>query len=371
MIIISSSNLLYSCSDSKPKEEYDFKVKNTQISFPNFKLITDTIPLNINYSGEGIFEILDDTLVIVDEMYKIIYFFSISKGKLLNSYEFFDKIKNPTSFNQSIFFAKLNSGFVLMNGRKLSFFDEHMYMDTTIRLKFSKKNLLDPFDNPDPLSMDIYEINYRKRKKARLNNLFFISVDSEHPKFNPYTNKEYYATGEAFGIVDLETQKVLTSNIKKSIEYNDTCCLPTTDWASIAVNEKEREILVQFPVDSFIYVYNFNLTKKYKYGLSNKHNLKRVISTSLDVAFDSELFSKAESQTAVFESVFYLSAENLVARNYIDYSSNKQFLQIFRDNSLIFDQEVPIIYEFIGQNKSSLFVRIKNTTILCKLNMRF
>lgn len=72
-----------------------------------------------------------------------------------------------------------------------------------------------------------------------------------------------------------------------------------------------------------------------------------------------------------FLSVFYLSAENLVARDYIDYSSNKQFLQIFRDNSLIFDQEVPIIYEFIGQNKSSLFVRIKNTTILCKLNMRF
>lgn len=368
LVFLSSSLLFFSCKRSKKDSEYDFKIVNSKKLEIKLKTKIDTINLSLNFSEKGIYQILNDTIVIVDELYKRIDFFNCISGKNIGSFEYFDKLRNPIEMNQSIFFDKYNNGYVLMNGRKVTFYNNKMDIDTTIRLKFKKSSLaLNLLDFPDPNSMDLYEINYRKRRYTKLNKFYLVTIESEHPKFNAYESIEYYKTGNCFGVVHLDSRSVYPSKILKSELYSDTCCNAILDWSSATYNKKEEEIHVQFPLDSNIYVYDSKLRKKYKYGIANGKIPKSEIVNSLDIAFDEGLFKELEQKSSGYESIFYISNSNLIVRNFIDHNNKTQYLQIFNENNLILENEISYEYEIFGSNNKYLFAKIKNSNKVCRI----
>ena len=366
LLLLSSICFVY-CSSEHKKIKENFSTLVSKIENKNLSIRIDTLSTNFNYSGDGIVKVLGDTLVFIDELFKTIHFFNSNNFLLINKFEYMEKLNQTNIFGQPIFFEYHNNGYILMNGRKLTFFDKNMNIDTTVKLKFRKTKPTESLlDKPDPVSMDMYEINYEKRRSFANNGMVLITLNSEHPSFNPFTSKDYFEQATSFGVVNLNTNTVTSSNIFKSSAYQDSCCFPTTDWASVVANTK-KEFIVQHAMDTNIYIYNSKQQPILKYGIANNLIPTSVKSNNLDIAFDFDKYKDEVAKTAVFDNIFYIDSLDLTIRVFIDNKNSKQILQLYQKFNLIKEFEIGYDLELVGTNTNYLFAKFKNSTKICKL----
>lgn len=349
----------------------DFKYLRTEVQMQEISVSFDTIHLGDEYSGVGILAIEKDTIFLVDELFKKIILVHSETKKIISSHEYMDVLPNSSIFNQSIFFKKYGLGYVLMNGRKLTYFDNNLRYDTTIRIKFSMSSSLNnSFGSPDPSAMNIYEIEYLNRQHTTIGNKFLVNVSSEHPEFNPYTSPAYFKKATTFGLLDVQSKFFQSARIFKSKVYQDTCCYPIYDWSSAAYDFKNKQLFVQFPIDSFIYVYDNTLRPMLKFGISNGLQPFAIPTNKLDIAFDNNLYQDFQSTSKVFGQIMYLDSLELLVRNYINHPSKHQFIQVYKGAKLVQQLRIPHDFTIMASNSNSIVCTTNQSNLLCIIRLK-
>lgn len=372
LVCLSSSFIITSCNYSKDvNSDVEFNQIDSEILMQDISIELDTIELQNQYSGKGIVAVENDSIFLIDELFKKIVLVDLKDNKVISAIEFMDVLPSASIFNQSIFFKKVPSGYVLMNGRKLTYFHKNLRYDTTVRINFSNSfSLNNTFENPDPSSMNIYEVEYINKQHAFIDDKVLVNVTSEHPEFNPYTSLAFFKHATAFGLLDIQSNYFKNSKIPKSKAYLDTCCYSIYDWSSAAYDFKNKQLFVQFPIDSFIYVYDNSLKPIMKFGISNGLQLFASPTSTLDVAFDNNLYQDFQSRSKVFSQVIYLDSLGLLVRNYINYPSKQQFIQVYSGTKLVQQLTIPYDFTISASNSNSIVCKTNQSNLLCIIRIK-
>lgn len=250
----------------------------------------------------------------------------------------------------------------------MSYFNNKMEYDTTIYIKFKRDGVLNQvLEKPNPLSMDIYEINERNRSSLVAGNFILLSLESEHPYFNPYSSIFYYNNSSIFGKFSIVDNRIYKSGISFSNVYTKDCCQPTSDGAFIT-SFSNKKYLLQFEADSNIYILNSNFKYIGKFGMANKLNIKTQKTTSLDIAFDQSLYKKTKQKLTLFSNVFYNERNEFVYRIFSDYFNSKCYLQVYKSYNLISQSEIYFDFNYVSSYKNLIFGIKKDTLCVIRVH---
>lgn len=111
---------------------------------------------------------------------------------------------------------------------------------------------------------------------------------------------------------------------------------------------------MQFAADTLIYVYNQNFKPDYAFGSKGKYIPNRIMNDGLDVAFEYEKYVKAEKKANVFEGVFNLE-NGQVGRIINNRTENTKWIQLYKENELDRQFEIPNTFSFIGVFKNIVY----------------
>jgi hypothetical protein len=329
----------------------------------------------INYSGNGIFSLIEGKVFIIDELFKSITILDTA-AKVEKKYEFYEKLfnsKNSNLFNQSMFFLPYHNKYLLLNGRKVTQFDKNFKIDTTFQIKFFNRSFIRSIlDIPSSDNMNIYEINLRNPSFTKVGDKIILSIESEHPRYNPYISKEYYKTANVFGILDLSTIKLFPTHIVKSDVYNKECCWVLGDFSS--VTNIDNKIYVQHGLDTLVYEYNNKFRITSTFGIMNGLMFLNKSTNSLDVAFNKYMYDTLQNKMSYFENIFHfrsLSNENILCRVFVINSKKLKYLQLYKNKNLISTIQLPFDFKYFGslRNKIYGFLQRNNKFKLCVLEI--
>jgi hypothetical protein len=366
---------------------YFFKIDNSKNNYKTFHSSNDTksISVNyflnyydlgsINYSGKGIFSLINGKVYIIDELFKSITILDTA-AKVDKRFQFYEEVfnsKNSNLFNQSMFFLPFNNKYFLLNGRKITQFDNNFKIDTTYPIKFFNHSFIRSIlDIPSSDNMNIYEINLRNPSFTKIGDKIIISLESEHPRYNPYISKEYYKYANVFGILDLNKIKLFPTHIVKSDIYNQECCWALGDLSS--VTQFGNKIFVQHALDSLIYEYDNDFTITSTFGIMNGLEIVKKSTSSLDIAFDKNMYDTLRDKLSYFDNIFHftsLNNEEILCRSFVINSKKIKYLQLYKNKNLISSIQIPFAFKYFGslQNKVYGIIESNSKLKLCVIEI--
>lgn len=310
------------------------------------------------YSFSGRWFIVKDRIILFDDLYRLITVFNFD-GVLFNQYGGLNVSELQDVWTRPYSILPYDTGYVSIFDRSVAFLDREFRVKKINSLNFEgNKNSLSMLELPDPENMNAYELNERNRNFFHINNKeILVSLESEAPLFNPYNTESYYRMARSFGLVNLNNKSLSPVPIGKSKVYNDTCCLTFQDGNYITGNDKMY--FVQFAADTLIYVYNQNFEKEYAFGVKGKFILNQVINNGLEVAFDYDKYLNIEQNANVFENIFNLK-NGYVGRILNNRTEKKKWIQLFIENQLDRQFEIPSKFSFIGVYENAIYFVCQN-----------
>lgn len=313
----------------------------------------DTILLDGSLTSQvGYFFISDLGVHFADRVQSKLFTFSLEGEYLGTSLEKGDGPKNQNGLQGLVFKDSL---FYVLSDKFISIFDR----DFTIKERFQFKwGGHEPFEEmlnfPTADMFGLYEIAWI----SRLVNMPFIPLEKEggfilpvmmtHPKLNGYWTTDYYEEVSNLGLFNKNLELIKLGG-KRSKEYLDHHFLPNFDFTNLV--RRRGELLVSFPIDYKIYVYDLNLEYLRKFGDPGKMMKQDYIST--------QTLEEAEAQWELdfdqfgfYDHLFYDEEKDLLFRSYVPQGRQENFsrLQIYREERLVADVKVPLRFKVIGSS---------------------
>ena len=319
----------------------------------------DTVKLEkINCSFSGITKLVDDKIVFVDERFCWVFLFD-KEGNLIEK-----KLGKGRSN------IEVNTGFIdeyipLDNGDHLligSGMDCHVYNSNWELINKYQMNLIR--SNKDLNQNDIYNDKTKytlqwEKLHGRSNDQYaFLPIYVDSNQQNPYMlTKEYYTDMKVLAKMNLETGDVEEMIGSFSPIYLENRYIPQQAFLSFDINSK-NELLVSYHADSLIYITDdsFHIKKAFGragHGVSSNYQKLKSLKQFLPA------FRKAFCDDTYYRQIEFIAERNLLFRSYSKANKSKfDGLQIYRNDTLIADVNVPKNLDIIGYSEPYFYSKI-------------
>ncbi|MHA7129862.1 hypothetical protein [Algoriphagus namhaensis] len=345
-----------SCGFSDTKEEGQIADENrVEIKIDSLRL--DTIFVSAKaISQVGFFFFLKDGIGFSDRIQSKVYEYDFEgnfKGSFLGTGE------GPDRQNGTHGIVVNEDKLMVLSDRSISSFDSTYVRQNRLNLDWGgEESHEEMLHAPSPEMFGLYEITWISREA----NMPFIVLEEEqgfilpvmmtHPELNGYWTTEYYETVPMLGLFDQDFKLQKLGGLR-SKEYLNYQYLPNFDY--IHLEQKGDSLLVCFPIDPLIHIYDLNFNFLGTFGERGKSMKTDYIPT--------QTLEEAESQWETdflqfghYDDLFYDEKQNLVFRTYLPQGkgNGSSRLQIYRNETLIGDLEVPIRFRVLG-SKDGVF----------------
>lgn len=316
----------------------------------------DSFTLKSNrYAGDGFCIMNNDSLYLVDPVFSIITTYNL-RGDIYS--EHLGK-KTPYNLQSLASLSFSNNGNLLISDKFkfLRFSKDWKFLDSSylIYQKSIDNNQL--LNHPNAAYPDLYEIKYNQFSLPNKGRYLIVEVESEHPKFNGFTNKNYYQTARNLALIDPNTWRVKPIFGSWPKTYKTGKNFPY--FANLNYQYKNRQFYISYEIDSLIYVFDRRYVPTYAFGKSGHLvNKNYKPSNSIRNAFDENLRLEERNKRGYYDFLFVDDKGELIFRSYftgIKISKNLHRLQIYKKTKLIGDVIVPMKFRPIGYNSSFLY----------------
>lgn len=329
----------------------------------NASAIIDTLSVKVpGSSGTGNFYMKDSIITYVDAM--ACTFFDISlNGELLSQY--FQKGKGPNELLSVMFAYDIkndihNRCFIIDNSNRVSLFNtKNKNINHVGSIDFGWSNHRHN-DYKSPSLYNIIEFTDLGVSFYSISDsivLFPLSIINRVTKSPDIITKKRYKNGAILGELNLKTMKVEEVKGKYPEIYRQKP-MPHLEFFDYAL--VSDTLYVNHAVDSLIYVYKYpdNLLYCIGYeciGINRDYTTKSTIDFS--VTFKEDL-----RRVGLNSGVVYCKENNTLCRTYFkSAATGKCGLQIYRDNNLIADVNVPDFFKLLGY-RDGYYYGIRYTT---------
>lgn len=220
-------------------------------------------------------------------------------------------------------------------------------------------SVADLMNTPNPKSPLMYELQYYNDKfQFTPEGHFWAKIDTEHPLFNAFTNREFYTDAYLIGEVDIATGGLRRMLFNRPASYENYRFVPYHIFYDYHLGSN-GDSWFTFEVDSLIYKYDSKSRQTLTYGRSGigmKTNYPET--DNLEAAFESELYTNSRLRYGYYKDIFVDDDEDLTFRTYrtgsadldmYDENQTPLRLQVYKGTDLVGDFDVPSRFKVIGK----------------------
>lgn len=342
-ILVAITLLMATCGRSKTPNHQGYK------SLENVVMTLDSITADADSSSlQGNFILLDSTLMFVDRLYCKIFSYSLSTGKLLNTYSGYGQ--GPNEMTGIMYGSAINpqdsSAWVLNSSNGVYGFlpnSGHVAYKGIIDFGWKSPTLN---DYESTSCYNIMEMSDLGIKITQINDSTIMIPLSLIGRHIEKVNNQRYDKAHIFGLVDTKTLKVrgLTGRYPKNLKLNPT---PHFDFFDYSVDFDNSRIYTSFASDSLIYCNDFNGTILYSFGYE-PDGIDRDYTSGYDTTIDD--FKKDISHVGVNTGIYFDSQSGLTFRTSMtDFESGATRMQIYKDSNLIAEESMPPYFKLLGK----------------------
>ena len=365
--------LCISCSESNNENNNDLysniTLLNTASNITINSIKIDTVKTNINftYSGDTFWKHRDDTLYLFDRLLGIVDIFNC-KG------EFYKRAlgigKGPNEVMEEIgTVCNFNNGWLIVDIYNVFRFSRsfdnkrHKFLFSIDQDMQKKKQ--DLRNNPNPAKdIELYVPAYITPQMTFLNNKSVImKISCEYPDFR---EKKYYT--ESAIVAEYSFNKGTITKLMGKYPP----CYKTENYTTAFANHyyskyNKNNYLLNFGIDSLIYICDNSFNPKKAFGLSGKMKNINYDTKDSDNKTNHYNFKNERIIRGYYTSIYYCKEKDLTFRIYktgikkenipVDLSevTNPSRMQIYKGTNLIGDVSIPEHFEIIGYNDSWFF----------------
>lgn len=339
----------------------------------------DSIKLDsIESSLVGNFWINNDTLYFSDFYYNYVYSFD-KKGKAID--RFIGRGKGPNEVLDFMHSLVVKDGYCLVSPSNsfVYLFDNNWSKIKQFRIRWDvKSNYKEILKHPNPKEIGPYELRITLPDMVKRwdEDHIAIAISATHPKFNGFFSSDlYYNYSRILALVNLKTEKIDELIGRRSPVYLDQKNIPNFDHYNFDLTEKE--LMVSFWPDSFIYVINKQDKKATgKFGAAGRNmRLKYPLTQTYE-----EAERNRRSDWFEYGHYSYLVNEPKTGLIFRGYTKGKgaisDGLQIYNNYQSIGDLDVPIGFKVIGSIGNEIFASVESeressTLSIYKINLKY
>lgn len=323
--------------------------------FPKQELLIDVITIDtltidsLIFSGLGEWIVFNDSLTFFDKRKNLVYVFS---DDLIHRSTYLGKGDGPNLINSAIQSLTVFGDFLAALG------SSYDYYLINKKWEIEKKGMLDfnheqiPYNQlttkPNPKNVAIYEVLYEHLKFGHdyKGNLVF-SIASTHPNFNYIWHEDFYKEGRILGTVSPNDGKVSVKGTYSSM-YQDYKFLSTLIGAPFSYINASTYIQ-GYEADGILYKLDDSGKMHFAFGIPGKEMniaFENFMAEDID-EFDAR-WSLDRNRLSYYYSIDFVEESGLLFRGYTKSNPLSDGLQIYRDDTLIGDVEVPKGFRFVG-----------------------
>lgn len=327
------------------------------------KIEIDTIPIHgdIETSFVGDFSVFNDTLYFSDHFFGYLFRFNKEGGVIDKNIGKGNGPNEVRAFNYSIV---SENGYYFLDGgsSNLYFFDKNFRKEKDFRINWeNKRSKQEVLANPVPTLGDSYEFGfgYTGIFKPWDKNHVVIAITASHPKFNGYFDTElYYNHSRILAIVNLESGKIEKYIGRRSPVYLKYKNLPNFDHFNYEVTD--NQVFVNFYADPIIYVLDRKEDKAVgKFGHSGK-NMKTDYPETKTYEQAEDKWKEDQENFGHYHYIKYIPDKKILFRGYHRGKGEAMDgFQIYKENTLIGDVDVPKGLEIIGLMGNEIYAQNK------------
>ena len=337
----------YSIPKAKGKIDYskipNYSCKKLRV---NENLFLDSLYIPAAQASlEGVFFLKRDTLCFADQVANSVLFYDLH-GKYLKSKLSKGRGPNEILGLDQITDRAINQGYIIM-GQQWDIYqlDSTLTPTKTFRILFGTPGKI---NEPDPNNTGIYEVEYAKNKLQVHGETLFFPIVTEHVHFNAYegVNANHYYTESftlaAFSLAHGQIEKKLCnySPIYQQYKY-------ASNFKYLLFEVTQNDLLFTFEIDSLIYRMNLRDSSISSFGNAGigMHTDYPTYQTFEDSEANHSICRK---NYGYYRDLKWIPETNTLLRTYQRGGTSTNGLQVYRNNCLVADWEIPQNFKLIG-----------------------
>jgi hypothetical protein len=301
-----------------------------------------------NTSGRGNFYMMDSVITYADTYYSTLFHYDIHTGACFSQH--FRKGNGPnelSAFLHAYPAYNRKQVYILDHSNLLFGCDEKYDLLKHGHISFEWNNtVLSSSDFESPSNYNVMEMSDFGINMGHLNDSIVIlpvNIIKRYTSDGELINKKHYSNGRIFGELNLKTMKI-EKVFGRFPEIYKTSPVPHLEFFQYAMDKET--IYVNHAVDSLIYVYKYPETLLYTIGYEC-NRINRGYKTTKVI--DEALFAHDMQRTGINTGLKYIPRTNSLIRTYMtNLVTGESGLQIYKDNDLIGEFEMPPFYIFLG-----------------------
>lgn len=300
-------------------------------------------------SLQGNFVMMDSSLMFVDQRYCKIYAFSLGNGRLKGAYSGHGQGPNEMTgiqYGSVVHPADTVMWIVNASNGIYEFTPSNGNVTYKDRVDFAWGDS-DKGDYSSPSCYNIMEMSDFGLTLTQIDDSTLLMPVSIINREIGEIESVRYSKGHIFGKVDPETLKVkkLTGEFP---EYYASTPLPFFEFFDYAVDDDNGLIYVSHAPDSLIYKCDMEGNRLSTLGFEPK-GVNREYTSGFNVA-DIEAFKKDIEHVGANTGLYYDKGAKLLFRtSMVDMPTGVVIMQVYKDNDLILEQEMPPYFKLLGK----------------------
>lgn len=338
-LIIGMLVLSISCSENQNSVHKGMRLMNHRLS------LVDSIMIDADAtSGRGNFFMTDSFVYFVDCYYMAVYQYR-QDGTFVKRH--FGKGQGPNELSSLMYSYPLKNTdgecfLIDQSNIMYSYNTDDYQLKKEGRLGFGWENVdKDNYDSPSVYN--IMEMSDFGINMIALNDTLALMPVSFVNRLLGEVSVDRYHKGHILAELNLRTMKVEKVVGKLPMIYIDK---PTPLFEFFQYDMSGDTLFVNHAVDSLIYVYKYPDQLLYTMGYEvEKVNRDYTVGYEIDMKTFTDDLKKVGSNTGLA----YVPDENLLFKTVLQgFSNRKTYLQVYKGNDLILEEEMPPFFQFLG-----------------------